>query len=54
MGVANISVRLISAELAQVVWISRFTAQPQVSNYKRGGEELPPVARIVAKGLLSR
>lgn len=54
MGVANISARLISAELAQVVCISSFTGHYQVSNYRRGGEALPLVARIVANGLPSR
>ena len=54
MGIANISARLISAELAQVVWISSFTGRHQVSNYKKGGEVLLPVARIVANGLPSR
>lgn len=54
MGVVNISARLISAKLAQVVWISSFTGEHQVSNYRRGGEALPPVAKIAASGLPSR
>lgn len=54
MGMASISARLISAELAQVVWISSFTGEYQVSGYDRGGEALAPVARIVASGLPSR
>lgn len=54
IGSANISARLISAELAQVVWISSFNGSYRISDLKRGAEVLVPVAQVVASGLPSR
>lgn len=54
MGSANISARLISAELAQVVWISSYAGEYQISDLRRGDEVLVPVAQVGADGLPSR
>ncbi len=48
---ANISARLISAELAQVVWISSFSGRYRVDDPRQEQKALVPVARIVASGL---
>lgn len=54
IGSASISARLISAELAQVVWISSHAGEYQISDLRRGDEVLVPVAQVVAGGLPSR
>lgn len=52
----NISARLISADLAQVLWLSSFTGSYRSSNRSNDNEAqyLPVVADIVASGLPSR
>ncbi len=48
---ANISARMISAELGQVVWISSFTRIDSINNPADKYRTLPYVARVVASGL---
>ncbi|MBO6620989.1 MAG: hypothetical protein JJ892_03850 [Balneola sp.] len=52
----SVSARLISAELAEVMWISSYTGNYKASNRSRENEvqALPIVARIVASGLPRR
>ena len=52
----SISARLISAELAEVLWISSYTGEVLVSERSKEIEEnaLSPIASIVASGLPAR
>jgi len=47
----DISARLISAELAQVVWISGFTGVQEVEARNEEVTVLPHIAQVVASGL---
>lgn len=51
---ASISARMISAELAQVVWLSSYQGSQTINNMDEQNNVLPLIARIVARGLPSK
>ena len=50
----SMSARLISAELAQVVWISSYTGRIRISDRREESQALVPIAFVVASGLPNR